>query len=137
MSRSTYSRFVTVGYFPPNNESESDDYVPSDGLQSQIDDALKASYDSVSLSLTNKRWKTRWQRMCLSGSDTPPNHSARLQDQRSPARIKLENTETGQFKVASGPKDAEIEMEAELWRAGGGFQREEVNIMRNGELLCY
>lgn len=137
MSRSTYSRFVTVGRSSPNDEPELQDYVPSDDLQTQIDEALAASYNSVSLFLTNDLWKTRWQKMCLSGSDTPPMHPDVSQGLRSPARIKLENTESGQLKVAYGPKDAEIEMEAELWRAGGGFQREEVNIVRNGKFICY
>ncbi|CAE7123581.1 unnamed protein product [Rhizoctonia solani] len=132
MNRSTYSRFVTVGNFVPDEEFHPD-YVPSDDLRSEIDSALGANYDSVSLFLTNERWKTRWQKMCLSGPQTPPNRSDSLQGQRSPARIKLENTASGLFRVPSDQKDAEIEMEAELWRAGGGFKREEVNIMRNDQ----
>ncbi|ELU40773.1 shk1 kinase-binding protein 1 [Rhizoctonia solani AG-1 IA] len=132
MNRSTYSRFVTVGLSGSRNEFRPD-YVPSDNIQSEIDSALSANYDSISISLANERWKTRWQKMCLSGPQTPPNYSDSLQGQRSPARIKLENTASGLFKAPSDHKDAEIEMEAELWRAGGGFQRDEVNIMRNDQ----
>ncbi|CAE6354001.1 unnamed protein product [Rhizoctonia solani] len=132
MNRSTYSRFVTAGRSVSTDGLRSD-YVPSDDLQPEIDSALGANYDSVSLFLTNERWKTRWQKMCLSGPQTPPNCPDSLRGQRSPARIKLENTASGQFRVASDQKDAEIEMEAELWRAGGGFKREEVNIMRNDQ----
>ncbi|KDN44206.1 hypothetical protein RSAG8_05679, partial [Rhizoctonia solani AG-8 WAC10335] len=132
MSRSTYSRFVTVGSSVSDDGLRSD-YVPSDDLQPEIDSALGANYDSVSLFLVNERWKTRWQKMCLSGPQTPPNRPDSLQGQRSPARIKLENTASGQFRVPSDQKDAEIEMEAELWRAGGGFKREEVSIMRNDQ----
>ncbi|CAE6461671.1 unnamed protein product [Rhizoctonia solani] len=132
MSRSTYSRFVTVGH-STSDDGLRPDYVPSDDLQPEINNALEVNYDSISLFLTNERWKTRWQKMCLSGPQTPPNRLGTLQGQRSPARIKLENTASGQFRAPSDQKDAEIEMEAELWRAGGGFQREEVNIMRNDQ----
>ncbi|CAE6507758.1 unnamed protein product [Rhizoctonia solani] len=132
MNRSTYSRFVTVGR-SISDDGDQPNYVPSDDLQPEINSALGANYDSVSLFLTNERWKTRWQKMCLSGPQTPPNRQDSLQGQRSPARIKLENTASGLFKAPSDQKDAEIEMEAELWRAGGGFQREEVNIMRNDQ----
>lgn len=137
MSRSTYSRFITVGHSLPNTGPQKDDYVPSDDLQSQISDAGEASYDTVSLYLTNERWKARWQKMCLGGSDTQSTQSNASQSEQSPIRVKIENTEDGQFKVAPGPKVTDIEMEAELWRAGGGFQREEVNIARNGGLQCY
>ncbi|KAG8763650.1 methyltransferase protein [Ceratobasidium sp. 423] len=132
MNRSTYSRFVTVGRSVSDDEDQPN-YVPSDDLQPEINSALGANYDSVSLFLTNERWKTRWQKMCLSGPQTPPNRQDSLQGQRSPARIKLENTASGLFRAPSDQKDAEIDMEAELWRAGGGFQREEVNIMRNDQ----
>jgi protein arginine N-methyltransferase 5 len=136
MSRSTYSRFVAIGRSVPSNQPQAD-YVPSDDVQSEINSALESDYDSISIPLTNERWKTRWQKMCLSGPQTPPNRSDSLQGQRSPARIKLENTASGLFKVPSHQKDAEIEMEAELWRAGGGFQRNEVNIMRNGKSIIH
>ncbi|CEL55507.1 protein arginine N-methyltransferase 5 [Rhizoctonia solani AG-1 IB] len=132
MSRSTYSRFVAIGRSVPSNQPQAD-YVPSDDVQSEINSALESDYDSISIPLTNELWKTRWQKMCLSGPQTPPNRSDSLQGQRSPARIKLENTASGLFKVPSHQKDAEIEMEAELWRAGGGFQRNEVNIVRNDQ----
>lgn len=133
MSRSTYSRFVTITSSADFEDDDDDDHVASDDLRSHIEAALAASYDSVAIFLANERWKSRWQRMCLSQSDAGSNNSDETHHERVKSRVKVENTETGQLKVASGPKDAEILMEAELWRAGGGFQREELNITRNGE----
>lgn len=133
MSRSTYSRFVTITSPVDTQDLEGSDHVASDDLKSHIDDALAASYDSVAIFLANELWKARWQRMCLSQSDAGSTNSDGAHNDRLKSRVKIENTETGQLKVASGPKDAEILMEAELWRAGGGFQREELNITRNGE----
>jgi hypothetical protein len=135
MSRSTYSRFVDIPNLSPKPESDLDDHVPSDELKSHIDDALAASYDSVALYLTNDRWKARWKRMCLSQSDAGSASSDGAHDDSMVSRVKVQNTECGNLKVVSGPKDAEILMEAELWRAGGGFQREELNIVRNGDCM--
>ncbi|KAF8604211.1 PRMT5-domain-containing protein [Ceratobasidium sp. AG-I] len=133
MSRSTYSRFVTITSQVDAQDPEDNDHVASDDLKSHIEDALAASYDSVAVFLANERWKSRWQRMCLSQSDAGSTNSDETHNERLKSRVKVENTETGQLKVASGPKDAETLMEAELWRAGGGFQREELNITRNDQ----
>ncbi|QRW04066.1 protein arginine N-methyltransferase 5 [Ceratobasidium sp. AG-Ba] len=114
MNRSTYSRFVTIPTPSQNAKPETgDDHVSSDDLKRHIDDALAASYDTVSLYITNDRWKQRWQKMCLSAQSDADSE----RDTSPSPRV----------------KDAESLMEAELWRAGGGFQRDELNIIRNDQ----
>ncbi|KAG8679037.1 methyltransferase protein, partial [Ceratobasidium sp. 394] len=133
MNRSTYSRFVSIP--PPSQEAKPhvSDHVSSDNLQSHIEDALTASYDSVALYITNDRWKDRWQKMCLSQPGAGSSSSDASQDQKPISRVKVQNTESGNLKIVSGPKDAESLMEAELWRTAGGFQREELNVVRNDQ----
>ncbi|KAG8747291.1 methyltransferase protein [Ceratobasidium sp. 414] len=133
MSRSTYSRFVSTSI--PSQEAKPGvgDHVSSDDLKSHIDDALAASYDSVALYITNDRWKDRWQNMCLSQPGAESSRPDTPQEHEATSRVKVQNTESGNLKIVSGPKDAESLMEAELWRAGGGFRREELNIIRNDQ----
>ncbi|KAG8688974.1 methyltransferase protein [Ceratobasidium sp. 395] len=133
MNRSTYSRFVNIPTPPQETKPDLDDHVSSDALKSHIDASLAANYDSVALYITNDRWKDRWQKMCLSHSDAGSRHSDASQEHEFVPRVKVQNTECGNLKIVSGPKDAESLMEAELWRAGGGFKREELNIIRNDQ----
>lgn len=74
----------------------------------------KTEYDLVCIPLTNGNWQERWERMCT---------------------ITASATEADLGAVASGPLGMEeaARIEAETWRAGGSFRRNEVNLTRSGE----
>ncbi|GAA5898508.1 protein arginine N-methyltransferase [Sporobolomyces salmoneus] len=70
----------------------------------------KTEYDLVAVPLTNGNWQERWERMCtITSSATEANLGAAAQQEE------LQRAE------------------AENWRAGGGFLRNEVNLTRSEE----
>lgn len=71
----------------------------------------KTDYDLVAVPLTNGNWQERWERMCT---------------------ITASATEAD-LGAASGQQEEIQRTEAENWRAGGGFLRNEVNLTRSGQ----
>jgi len=70
----------------------------------------KTDYDLVAVPLTNGNWQERWERMCT---------------------ITATATEAD---LGTAAQQEELQRaEAETWRAGGGFLRNEVNLTRSGE----
>ncbi|BGP06595.1 hypothetical protein JCM10049v2_002419 [Rhodotorula toruloides] len=75
----------------------------------------KTEYDLVAVPLTNGNWQERWERMCT---------------------ITASATEADLGALAGTVPTAQEERqrwEAEFWRSGGGFLRNEVNITRSEE----
>lgn len=68
----------------------------------------------VCMPLTNGNWQERWEGMCTITS------SATEAELGVAAGSQAQQSETGRA-------------EAELWRAGGGFRRNEVNLTRSGK----
>lgn len=82
----------------------------------------KTEYDLVCLPLTNGNWQERWEGMCtITSSATEADLLARGQGGG------------GQHTTTHGLEEAG-RVEAENWRAGGGFRRNEVNLTRSGTL---
>lgn len=74
---------------------------------------VKTEYDLVCMPLTNPNWQSRWERMCTFTTSA------------TEAELGLV---PGQHHNQHSSRT-----DAELWRAGGGFMRNEVNITRSGK----
>lgn len=108
------SRLVSsVLYVPPHEPT------PAEAAQGwQASRGGKTEYDLVAIPLTNGNWQERWERMCtITASATEADLGVAAQQQLGPQ--------------ADAQRD-----EAESWREGGGFLRNEVNITRSGALLA-
>lgn len=90
--------------------------TPSEAAQGWAGAGGKTEYDLVCIPLTNGNWQERWERMCT---------------------ITASATEADLGAVAAGPSGMEeaARIEAETWRAGGSFRRNEVNLTRSGQSL--
>ncbi|GAA6004774.1 protein arginine N-methyltransferase [Rhodotorula paludigena] len=105
------SRLVSsVLYVPPHEPT------PAEAAQGwQASRGGKTEYDLVAIPLTNGNWQERWERMCtITASATEADLGVAAQQQLGPQ--------------ADAQRD-----EAESWREGGGFLRNEVNITRSEE----
>ncbi|RXK42065.1 protein arginine N-methyltransferase 5 [Tremella mesenterica] len=77
-------------------------------LQQLINNTLSSTdYDLCCIPLTNARWQTRWERLCLRLTED--------EDLASPEASKHRE---------------EVDREADMWRREGGLSREEVNVCR-------
>lgn len=74
--------------------------------------ASRTEYDLVCLPLTNQNWAQRWERMCTFTQSA---------------------TEAELGVVPQDGSDSQQRQEAEMWRAGGAFTRNEVNLTRSGQ----
>lgn len=107
------SRLVSATLYLPAAEP-----TPSEAAQGWTGAGGKTEYDLVCMPLTNGNWQERWEGMCTiaaSATEAELGVAAALADQQS---------EAGRA-------------EAEAWRAGGGFRRNEVNLTRSGEFSRY
>jgi protein arginine N-methyltransferase 5 len=105
------SRLVSSTLYVPAAEP-----TPSEAAQGWKGAGGKTDYDLVCVPLTNGNWQERWERMCTITS------SATEADLGAAAKV-------------GGQQEDIARIEAESWRAGGGFRRNEVNITRSGEFL--
>jgi len=105
------SRLVSSVLYAPAREP-----TPAEAAQgwtpAQQQRPTRTEYDLVAMPLTNGNWQERWDRMCT---------------------ITASATEAD-LGVAAAQADTQRD-EAESWRAGGGFLRNEVNITRSGASL--
>ncbi|GAA5836114.1 hypothetical protein JCM9279_002199 [Rhodotorula babjevae] len=103
------SRLVSSVLYAPAREP-----TPAEAAQgwtpAQQQRPTRTEYDLVAMPLTNGNWQERWDRMCT---------------------ITASATEAD-LGVAAAQADTQRD-EAESWRAGGGFLRNEVNITRSEE----
>ncbi|BGP38641.1 hypothetical protein JCM10450v2_002591 [Rhodotorula kratochvilovae] len=102
------SRLVSSVLYQPAREP-----TPAEAAQGWAGSSgrpTRTEYDLVAMPLTNRNWQERWDRMCT---------------------ITASATEAD-LGVAAAQADAQRD-EAESWRAGGGFLRNEVNITRSEE----
>lgn len=98
-------------YVPPREPT------PAEAAQGGWTRGGKTEYDLVAVPLTNGNWQERWERMCT---------------------ITASATEADLGALAGTAPTAQEERqrwEAEFWRSGGGFLRNEVNITRSGAFL--
>ncbi|ORY82328.1 PRMT5 arginine-N-methyltransferase-domain-containing protein [Leucosporidium creatinivorum] len=103
------SRLVSATLYLPAAEP-----TPSEAAQGWTGAGGKTEYDLVCMPLTNGNWQERWEGMCTitaSATEAELGVAAALASQQS---------EAGRA-------------EAEAWRAGGGFRRNEVNLTRSEE----
>lgn len=127
-----------AGYGPPLLQNLS----PVQKTVKEVVD-LGTEYDLVTLPLANEHWKVgcfaaasswagllnqnaqeRWERMCLLSEDVTQTSAQR--QPRTSNRPSMDNTD----RTSTGTQGTGFE--AELWRAGGGFKRTEVNMTRAG-----
>ncbi|GAA5855509.1 hypothetical protein JCM8547_007863 [Rhodosporidiobolus lusitaniae] len=100
------SRLVSSTLYVPPREP-----TPAEAAQGwQPSKGGKTEYDLVAIPLTNGNWQERWERMCtVTTSATEADLSAVVQQEEM------------------------YRLDAESWRAGGGFLRNEVNLTRSEE----
>jgi len=87
---------------------------PQTILEHVIEDAHSNNYESVCIAITTDQWKKRWGRLCL-------NSEAQSEEDLF-AGTRLDD---GQVQQRN----------AEIWRAGDGFQRDEVNLTKIGAFM--
>ncbi|GAA5821276.1 hypothetical protein JCM11251_004548 [Rhodosporidiobolus azoricus] len=102
------SRLVSSTLYVPAREP-----TPAEAAQGwQPSRGGKTEYDLVAIPLTNGNWQERWERMCT---------------------ITASATEAELGGAALALQEEVQRSEAESWRAGGGFLRNEVNLTRSEE----
>ncbi|KAK4058306.1 hypothetical protein OIO90_000463 [Microbotryomycetes sp. JL221] len=105
------SRLVAATLYNPGHEP-----TPAEAAQGWTGASSRTEYDGVCIPLTNSNWQERWERMCtITSSATEVDLAAR----------------TGTTSALQ--QDQASKLEAEAWRAGGGFRRNEVNLTRSEE----
>ncbi|SCV71268.1 BQ2448_2856 [Microbotryum intermedium] len=82
----------------------------------------RTEYDLVALPLTNRNWQERWESMCVSMTSQS---QFDLQEHAGPAK-----SQSQQHAQAHAQGMA---FEAESWRGGGAFHRNQVNVTRSEE----
>lgn len=93
--------------------------TPAEAAQGWTGTSSRTEYDGVCIPLANSNWQERWERMCTITS--------------SATEIDLA-AQSGQSTILQ--QDQASRLEAEAWRAGGGFRRNEVNLTRSGKALA-
>jgi hypothetical protein len=86
-------------------------------------DGKQREHDLVCLPLTNASWKARWEAMCVVGAQEDANAGS-----NKTYRFSLRMSS----KMSAPSASSANEVEAERWRAEGGFRRGEVNATRSG-----
>ncbi|KAM0788221.1 hypothetical protein ACM66B_001377 [Microbotryomycetes sp. NB124-2] len=90
--------------------------TPAEAAQGWTGATGRTEYDGVCIPLTNGNWQERWERMCtITSSATEMDLAA----------------QSGTTHALQ--QDQSSKLEAEAWRAGGGFRRNEVNLTRSEE----
>lgn len=84
----------------------------------------------VCLPITNGSWKARWESMCVVGGSEEKQQPATAVPEVKNYRYSMRMSSKMSAPSASTPR----EIEAEKWRAEGGFRRGEVNATRSGAL---